>query len=1011
MPHVARLTELAEALADGRAPDWEGAEHFSSDPVERGMIAQLRAVGAIHKLYTTHCDSLGDAAGRTRLMPGAVWGGLEIRGHVGRGRFGDVYRAWDPALDRDVALKLVRHVGTESAETKIVDEGRLMARVRHPNVVVIHGAQRLDGVTGLWMEFVEGSTLASELAERGPFAAADLIQVAIELSRALSAVHRAGLVHRDVKTQNVLRDATGRIVLGDFGTGRELDAREDAAGMAGTPAYLAPEIFERLPATPQSDLYSLGALLFHLATGRFPVPGRSMRELRDAHAEGKRTPLHQLRPDLSSAWCGCIDRVLERDPAKRFAHADEMLAALEGAGAREVRPSRSRKAVGAAAAIVVTVVLVLAWMTRSDPTASAVPFVPGEFVLVTSFDNRSGDELLDGTLEYALERELSTSSFINVLSRSRLQDTLALMRTPVDVRVDGRLGREIALRDPKIRAVIEGRIERVGTNYAVTADVVSPEGVRLAGVHTSAVTQRELLSAIRELATQIREQLGESLATTAPSPTTLPRISTSSLRALQLYQRARALAGDEGGVGIPNAATVEQMLRESLREDPDFVMAHIMLSHALRNQPNKITEAIEQLDQALKAAERGTAVDRAIARAEWHGTQALFGPFTERRGHREQAAAAFEAALQLQPDDEWALGCLTNAYPVLGRYRDALGAAERLVTLRPHSLTALWRAARAAFADGQLDVAAGYAERAAGLDVVIDERNASQYAWVRTFAAHRKWLAGDPSGAQIVADAVAQTMPRYSPAVQSVLAQHLTPIYLQLGQLRRAEALAASILSPADPRFALTRVLRETGDRQRLRRLILRDDLRSLAVPNVNIISMIIEAGMLSLADETLARADSMTTVPPAYLRLVRGKLALAHGRPREAIRQLEVAVEVSQPWRGTNIWSETAMTMARALSQTGDTARAIDVLEDASRDPLEYDTSQGSRWLTVRDQLAQLYRRAGRLNEADRADVELRAMLVVADDEHPIKRRVTTPKSAGVLPGVTGVGGSPGVP
>ncbi|MEO7158495.1 MAG: hypothetical protein ABI039_13085 [Vicinamibacterales bacterium] len=212
----------------------------------------------------------------------------------------------------------------------------------------------------------------------------------------------------------------------------------------------------------------------------------------------------------------------------------------------------------------------------------------------------------------------------------------------------------------------------------------------------------------------------------------------------------------------------------------------------------------------------------------------------------------------MQPDDEWALACLTNIYPFVGRRRDALSAAERLVALRPNSLTALWRAARAAFADGQLDEASGYAERAAEVDVVIDERNASQYAWIRAFRSHRKWLAGDPSGAQIVADTIAQTMPRYSPAVQSVLALHLIPTYLQLGQLRRAEQLVASVLPSADPRFAMTRVRREAGDPHRLRQFILRDDLPSIAVGNVNIVSVIIEAGMLSIADDAIARANTV---------------------------------------------------------------------------------------------------------------------------------------------------------
>lgn len=647
-----RVTDLAEAVADGRTPDWQSAELSSSDSVERGVIAKLRAVQAIHGLYRTRGNSLGGAAGRTQLSPGDVWGSLEIREHVGSGRFGDVYRAWDPALDREVALKLVRRTaGQDGTETKIVEEGRLMARVRHPNVVIIHGAQRVDGVAGLWMELIEGHTLARELAARGPFDAQELTRVGVEVSRALAAVHRAGWVHRDVKAQNVLRDASGRIVLGDFGTGRELD--------------------------------------------------------------------------------------------------------------------------------------------------------------------------------------------------------------------------------------------------------------------------------------------------------------------------------------------------EALREDPDFVMAHILRAHALRYAPEKRVAALEHMDIALAAAERGTAVDRAVARAEWHAIREELGPAGERTAHWENSAASFETVLQVQPDDEWALACLTNVYPRLGRHREALWAAERLVTLRPHSLTALWRAARAAFDDGQVDLARQYADRAAALDVVIDERNAAQAVWVQTFGSHHAWLRNDAAGAARMADAVAQSIRTAPRQVQSIFAERLIWTYLGLGQLRRAEHLVTT-LEPSIPQPYALRVLRETGDRHRFRSAVtadIGDPVRAAALAH-----LLVDAGMLRLATDALDRAaNGRFQGQPQYVRLGRGKLALARHRPEEAIRHLQARLDIPEP-RGTIPWTETVIALARALSQTGDTARAIDVLEDASRNRDEYWPAATHMWLTVRDQLMQLYRRASRHDEADRVGAQLMAVLAVADEDHPIRRRLMSP-------------------
>ena len=341
-----RLTALAEAIADGETPDWDSASADAADDEEREAIRQLRAIAeasrfnaelAVHASMSVRSLL---AQGRPSDGPGAldvpvIWGSLRVHEKIGRGRFGDVYRAWDPSLDRDVALKLLRH--DDGAEDRlVVDEGRLMARVRHPNVATIYGAQRIDGRTGLWMELIEGQTLEAELAARGPFPAEDLARTGVELCRALTAVHRAGLVHRDVKAQNVLQEASGRIVLGDFGTGHELHEAADATAMAGTPAYLAPEVFQNAPATPQRDVYSLGALLFHLATGSYPIRGRTIREIREAHAQGTRTTLRELRPDLPDPLLAAVDTALEPDPARRFPDA----ASMED----RTRPARCRKA-------------------------------------------------------------------------------------------------------------------------------------------------------------------------------------------------------------------------------------------------------------------------------------------------------------------------------------------------------------------------------------------------------------------------------------------------------------------------------------------------------------------------------------------------------------------------------------------------------------------------------------------------------------------------------------------
>lgn len=332
---------IAEAVADGQDVDWLSLDLSAFAPVDLARLEELQAVADIARCFASATlglreYGLGGAAFDQSTAP-ATWGGLTIRQHVGRGRFGDVFRAWDPAIERDVALKLLRNrTGGPPDEPAVIQEARLMARVRHPNVATIYGAARHDGRIGLWMEFVEGRTLQAELRDRGAFSFSEAATVGVELCRALAAVHDAGLLHRDVKAQNVLREAGGRVVLGDFGTGLALDASRIEAAPAGTPLYLAPEVWLGQPATPRSDLYSLGALLFLLVTGAFPVIGRSSAEIRRAHAGGIRTRLSELRADLPLAFVSAVERALAPEPAARYTDAQEMEAVLAAC----LRPQR-----------------------------------------------------------------------------------------------------------------------------------------------------------------------------------------------------------------------------------------------------------------------------------------------------------------------------------------------------------------------------------------------------------------------------------------------------------------------------------------------------------------------------------------------------------------------------------------------------------------------------------------------------------------------------------------------
>ena len=232
----ARLLELADSIASGTPVDWDKVEAADADEAE--LLRSLRLidqVAQVHAQVAGEADETGPAgqSERNRDTQPEHWRHLTILEHVGQGAFGDVYRASDATLDRQVALKLL---GASEASgsvrlSHLLNEARLLARLRHPNVVRVYGAELAEGRVGLWMEFIEGRTLEDLLASHVTFGDREAAQIGQQFCRALAAVHGMGLVHRDIKARNVMREHGGRIVLMDFGAGADL--RREESRIAG----------------------------------------------------------------------------------------------------------------------------------------------------------------------------------------------------------------------------------------------------------------------------------------------------------------------------------------------------------------------------------------------------------------------------------------------------------------------------------------------------------------------------------------------------------------------------------------------------------------------------------------------------------------------------------------------------------------------------------------------------------------------------------------------------------
>jgi Protein kinase domain len=387
------LDKLAADIADGGSIDWEAIAQLPQDDPRRHFLEHLRVVAEIAEHHRSAVDEPSEQVttepdpdqlarvGHVRAPAAVVegqsvgrWGHLILRRRIGAGAFGEVFHAHDVWLDHPVALKLLKpEIAKSDFSSRILHEARRLARVRHPNVVNVHGADMHDGRIGFWMDLIEGETL-SELVSRGRLSHGEASHIGREICLALAAVHGANLIHRDVKAQNVMRAFNGgRIILMDFGAGEFMDRQSDDRRMRGTPLYLAPEFFEGGSASAVTDVYAAGVLLFHLVTKEFPVTGPSIDALAEAHRRGVRKRLRDIRPDLPDSFVSVIERALHRDPGRRFASSGEMYEALGGGTPINVDPHPARsttkqKIARAAVAVagIVVFAVALGWLSSQS---------------------------------------------------------------------------------------------------------------------------------------------------------------------------------------------------------------------------------------------------------------------------------------------------------------------------------------------------------------------------------------------------------------------------------------------------------------------------------------------------------------------------------------------------------------------------------------------------------------------------------------------------------------------
>jgi len=607
------------------------------------------------------------------------------------------------------------------------------------------------------------------------------------------------------------------------------------------------------------------------------------------------------------------------------------------------------------------VALVLGWNVLDKQQPAAIEFGEWDWVLITEFDNRTGEEVLNGTVEYALQRELANSRYVKVVPPDRVKAALQRMRLPPDTPIDLATGQEISIRDGGIRMLVAGRIDRLGNTYVVSTELVDPaDGVKLASFSTEAGSHDEILPRVSDLAGDVRETLGESIASIEKSDETLQNVTTPSLEALQLYSQADAMMRSaERNKAVP-------VLEQSLRIDPDFASAHLLLVYLYRDRDD-MERAREHLQRAVELAETTSERERLFILATYY----------RYLGETDREIETYELLTRLYPDHDWANGNLAHLYTWQGRLRDAHPFYIRKAMQNPNSLHNLFRAGESSLIHGEREQAEVFFER---LAVMAD------YPYIRaqlTFVPiHTAWYDNDLETAFRLTEELVNNTPDIQMAQDGMLFAHARSMYMALGKLERLREVAS-----LRPQIGWLEAMADWDDgHPETLAIYLQQGYVSYWDAAFRALTGEPDEARAMLADPAIRRSLRPPYHEAEWLSVVNGQIALAEGRFQDTVNWLSDDYILSISDKDAHQFA--LHTLAQAHVELGQMDRAISVLQRArALGPMTI-TVSGATWFWQRNMnyLRELLEAAGEQRKAREVSEELDEKLMLADAGHPFR-------------------------